>query len=162
MADISITTNGTVEGTKLSVDGKDVTKKEKVVGIDMYASAPYKSSFDNQTYPGSVTVSYSVANGDGTIQRKAIYSGNDRAASGIGQKVKAEDQVIQYVGNEADVATSELVDKIIAHCKEKDIPCPDREAMLCRTAESLNDKVTDLGLFETEEETKEEEEKKDD
>ena len=124
MADISITTNGTVEGTKLSVDGKDVTKKEKVVGIDMYAMAPYKSSYDNQTYPGSVAVSYSVANDDGTISRKAIHSGNDKSAAGIGQKIKSEDQVIRFMGNEVDAEVSTLVDAIIKHCDENSLGCP--------------------------------------
>jgi hypothetical protein len=146
MASINIVTDGTVKNTKLTVDGKDVTKKEKVVSIDMYAYAPYKSSYSGESIPGSVSVSYSVAQDDGTIMRKAIHSGNDRSDTGIGQKIKSKDMVIRFMGEEADVEVSDLVDKIVAHCEEKKISCPDREILLARSLDSLKDKAEDLGI----------------
>jgi hypothetical protein len=156
MSEITISTNGTVEATKLIVDGKEVTKKEKVVSINLYASAPYKSSYDNETYPGNVMVSYTVAKEDGTVERKAIYNEKDSSAGGIGTKIESSDQVIQFMGNLADQATVSIVDKIISHCTEKEIVCPDREVLLSRSIESLTDKASDLGLLE---DNKSEEEK---
>ena len=159
MADIVITTNGTVEGTKLTVDSKDITKKEKVISLSLYSGAPYKSSYDNETYPGHINVSYSVPNEDGTVERKSIYSEKDTSAAGIGAKIASSDQVVQFLGTEANVEVSTLVDKIIAHCSEKDIKCPDKESLLCRSLDSLNDKVADLGIEVKAPEAKDEGEK---
>ena len=33
MSDITINTDGTIQNTKLAVDGKDITKKEKVISM---------------------------------------------------------------------------------------------------------------------------------
>ena len=52
LAEITITTDATIAGTKLMVDGKDITKKEKVVSISLYTSAPFKSSYSGETIKG--------------------------------------------------------------------------------------------------------------
>lgn len=151
MSTIVITTNGTVEGTKLSVDGKDVTKKEKIVGISLYASAPYKSSYDNETYPGGVRVSYTSANEDGTVSRKSLYSDTDRSAAGIGNKITSTDQVVQFLGYEADVEKAKLVDNIIEHCEVNKLACPAKDILLSRSMDSIKDKIADLNIETTEE-----------
>ena len=146
MAEITIKTNGTIEGTMLSVDGKEISKKEKIISIDFYASAPYKSQYSGETMGGHVAVSYDKTNEDGTIERKTLISGKDRATAGIGQKVKSSDQIIRYIDREADARITELVDKIISHAEENKIAVPDKQVLLNRTEASLIDKCTDLGI----------------
>jgi hypothetical protein len=146
MSDISITTNGTVEGTKLTVDGKEITNNEKVIGISLYAMAPYKSKYSGDSYPGSIRVSYEVSNEDGTINCVSLMSGSDSSSAGIGNKITNADQVIQYVGEEAETKISNLADAIMEHCSKNNIPCPSRDILLSRTETSLKDKVMDLGI----------------
>lgn len=161
MADISITTDGTIKGTKLSVDGKDVTKKEKVVSISMYASAPYKSRYSGETIQGYAQVSYETMADGGKVERKSYGTSDTQFMVGIGQKIKSNDSVIRFVGAETDAEVSDLVDRIVSHCEEAKIPCPTKDALLSRTVESLKDKAEDLGIkmedqeaeTETEEET---------
>lgn len=146
MADISITTNGTVEGTRLMVDGKDVTKEEKIVSISMFANAPYKSQYSNETYPGGIMVSYASASEDGTVSRRSIYSEKDTSASGIGKRIESKDQVVQFIGDQADVEKSQLVGLILDHCESNNIKCPARDTLLARDIESLEDKASDLDI----------------
>lgn len=146
MSDITITTDGTLEGTKLSVDGKEVTKKEKVVSIDMYASASWKGKYSGENYPGGAAVSYTTVDDDGKKQVKTFGQTDTKFSQPIGQKMKTEDSVIRYLGETADANVTTLADKIISHCDENKISCPDRDALLCRTISSLTDKAIDLGI----------------
>lgn len=146
MADIQVTTDGTITGTKLMVDGKEVTKKEKVISISMYASAPYKSKYSGETIQGYASVSYEVANENGTIERKSYGSTDTAFSSGIGEKIKTSDCVVRFVGHEIDQEVNDIIDRIIDHCEETNISCPTREALLTRSLESLKDKATDLGV----------------
>ena len=151
MADINITTDGTIAGTKLMVDGKDVTKKQKVVNINLNAYAPFKSSYSNDIYKGGISVSYSTVDEDGKIENKSYGTTETDYVKGIGPKMKQKDSVLQdsvirYIGCEADTEVCNLVDKIIAHCDEKKLVHPEREKMLSRSLDSLKDKATDLGI----------------
>lgn len=146
MADISIKTNGTIEGTSLIVDGKEISKKDKITRIDLYAMAPYVSEYSGETIAGQVAVSYDKANEDGTIERKALISGQDRSAAGIGQKIKNADQVVRYIDQEADSESLQLIDHIINHSKEKNLKVPTKEDLLNRSVQSLRDKCNDLGI----------------
>lgn len=146
MADIQITTNGTVEGTTLTVDGKEISKKEKIVSIDLYAHAPYKSQYSGDTIPGQVVVGYDKANEDGTIERKSIISSKDRSSQGIGQKVKNADSVIRYIDHESDSEVNSLVNRIIDHAGKENIVVPTKEDLLNRSVQSLKDKCEDLGI----------------
>jgi hypothetical protein len=146
MTGITITTDGTIENTKLSVDGKELTKKSKVVSIEMYASAPFKGKYSGEVYKGGVGVSYSHVDEDGKI-KKEIYGKTDTAyVAGVGQKIKSEDQVIRHIGDTVDTDITELVDAIIEHCEKNKIQCPERDTLLARSAESLQDKAEDLGI----------------
>lgn len=146
MANIVITTDGTITGTVLSVDGKDVTKDEKVVSLEFYSRAPYKSKYSGDTINGMAAVSFEVVSDDGKIERK-MYGTTDTAfSSGIGQTIKSSDSVIRYIGSAVDNEISDLVDKIVNHCKDTNIKCPDKEILLSRSYESLKDKAEDLGI----------------
>lgn len=150
MAQIDISTDGTINGTKLSVDGKEVTKKEKVISIRMYADAPYRSSYSGESIAGYASVAYDVAGDDGKIERKEYGTTDVNWSNGIGQKVKSSDAVVRFIGQENDKEITDLVDKIIVHCDESKIPCPTRDTLLSRSMASLKDKAEDLGIKDQE------------
>jgi len=145
MASIQITTDGTLTGTKLVVDGKEVTKDEKVVGISLYACAPYTSKYSTEPYKGSVSVSYATED-SGKISRHEYGTTEAGYDGGVGPQMKEEDSVIRYIGAAVDKSLQDLVDKIVSHCGEKNLVCPDKEALLSRSLESLTDKAMDLGI----------------
>ena len=144
--DIQIITDGTIEKTKLTVDGKDVTKNNKVVYLSMYASSPFKGSVSGDVYKGNVNLSYEIMNDNGTVERKSVGSSETAYINGIGQKIKTEDSVIQYIGQDSPTEIATLVDKIVTFCDENKVKCVDRTTLLGRTKESLEDKILDLGI----------------
>lgn len=146
MPEITINTNGTTEGTTLTLDGKEISKKEKITRIDFLASAPFKSQFSGESIQGRVVASYDKANDDGTLETRVIVSGRDSTQSGLGQKIKNTDQVIRYLDQEADAQIICLADQIINHCEENKIKHPTREDLLDRSKASLEDKAKDLGI----------------
>lgn len=153
MKEITIKTDGTPEGTTLTEDGVDITATRKCIGINFYASAPYKSQYSGDKIPGQVSCSYECCNSEGTIERKSIYSTSNTPEEGIGASKETEDSVgkpsraIRYIGQKVDEAVSVLVDKIIAHYEEKKAAHPTREVLLTRTYESLKDRAEDLGII---------------
>jgi len=144
MAELTIITDGTLNGTKLMVDGKEITKKEKVVNIQLYASAPYKSQMTGEIYKGGVSVDYSTIDDKGTIQSQRIGSSDSNYTKGIGQKIKQEDQVVRFIGEEIDANISTLIDKILAH-KDANKSWT-KESLSNRTKDSLKDLSIDLGI----------------
>lgn len=147
MAEITITTDGTIENTKLIVDGKDLTKKTKVVSIDLYASAPFKGQYSGEIYNGGVSVSYSHVDDEGKIKRESYGKTETNYTNGVGQKtVKNEDSVISFVGKPISNEVSTLVDEILDHCESNNVKCPSRDILATRSKESLTDKAEDLGI----------------
>jgi hypothetical protein len=146
MAEIIITTDGTLTGTTLKVDGKDITKNNKVVSISMGANAPFKGAISGDIYKGGVYVAYEQMNDNGTVERKSFGTSDTNYIKGIGQKIKQNDQVVQYLGQVALTENVKLVDAIIKHCTDNKLQCPDRDKLLARTKESLMDKITDFGI----------------
>lgn len=146
MASVIIETDGTIAGTILKVDGKDVTKNNKVVSISMFASAPYKGSMSGEVYRGNSSVSYEVIDEKGVVERKSIGSDNTEYTKGIGQKIKQNDQVTQYLGNAVEAELTKIIDGIIKYCTDNKIDCPTREILESRSKVSLMDKATDLGI----------------
>ncbi|MFW5928693.1 MAG: hypothetical protein ACOCSL_05750 [Thermoplasmatota archaeon] len=147
MAVITITTDGTIENTKLMVDGKDLTKENKVVGIDFYAIAPWKSKYSDELYKGVVRVSYSHKDEEDVVKTESYYQSNENNPSGIGQKmITNKDEVLSFVGKPINDSISSIIDEIMDHCKSNQIPCPSRNVLITRTKESLLDKAEDLGL----------------
>ena len=108
--------------------------------------APFTSQYSGDIIPGSVQVSYDKSNEDGTIERKALISGQDRTTTGVGQKVKSADQVIRYIDTEADAEISNLVGRIVDHAEKANVKVPSKENLLNRTVQSLKDKCNDLGI----------------
>ena len=146
MSLVLIETDGTIAGTVLKVDGKDVTKNNKVVSISMFASAPYKGSVTGEVYRGNSSVSYETIDEKGVVERKSIGSDATDYIKGIGQKIKQTDQVTQYLGNAVEAELSKIIDGIVKHCTDNKIACVAREVLETRTKESLMDKVTDLNI----------------
>ena len=145
-SDLSIT------GTKLMMDGKEVTKKEKVVSISVYASSPTK---DDTYDSGWVNLSVTTVDDNGNVEtkdyRKSEYMANKQP---MGKPIKdfldsvGADQIVRFIGKEADKAKEEVVDKIIEYAKDKDITLPTKEVLLNRTLGSLEDKAIDIGITE--------------
>ncbi len=150
MDNFEIQSDLTISNTKIILDGKEVSKKENVVGINFYASSPVK---DSEYDSGWIDLSLTVVDDNGNVETKS-YRKSEYTAKKIpmGKPIKdflqekGCDQVVQYIGNEVSKEKKELVDKMIDHCKEKDIPCPDNDTLYARTIESLQDKATDLGI----------------
>jgi hypothetical protein len=150
MAKITVETDGTIANTKLSVDGKEVTKKENVVGIYLTAGASYRSKYSGDLYKGHVSVEYVTVDDKGVAERKAYGTTDTNYTNGLGQKLKSQDQVedsiVRFVGQDADNEVASIVDKIIAHCEEKGIVCPNKDTLLSRNLQSLQDKAADLEI----------------
>lgn len=146
MSEVIITTDGSIAGTILKVDGKDITKNNKVVSISMYASAPYKGSMSGEIYRGNSSVGYEVMDEKGVVSRISLGSDNTDYIKGIGQKIKQSDQVTQYLGNAVEAELTKIIDSIIKHCTDNKIDCPAREVLESRSKISLIDKATDLGI----------------
>jgi hypothetical protein len=144
--EVIITTDGTLQNTQLKVDGKDITKNNKVVSISAYASAPFKGQVSGDIYKGQVGVSYEIMDDKGTIERLSIGSSETDYVKGIGQKIKQNDQVLQYLGQAIPAELDVIVDKIVKHCEDNKIACPVKDVLVTRTKESLMDKVVDLGI----------------
>ena len=146
MAEIKISTDGTIQGTKLVVDGKDCTADDQVVSISLFANAPFKSKYSGDNIPGSVSCSYECTTDKGTIERRAVCSNDTAYAKGIGQDVENKDSVIRFVGHAADKEVTDLVDKIIVASTTAKVKCPTKEVLLSRSVTSLKDKASDLGI----------------
>jgi hypothetical protein len=146
--DITIFTDGILTNTKLTVDGKDITKNNKVVSMSLYAHAPYKSSVTDEVYSGGVNVDYAILDDKGTIERKSLGSTDANFVRGIGQKFKQNDSVVQYIGQTGDVALLTLVDKIVKHCTDNKLESTryTKEALCLRSKESLEDLAKDLNV----------------
>jgi hypothetical protein len=146
MSQVLIETDGTIAGTILKVDGKDITKNNKVVSISMNANAPYKGSVTGDIYRGGSNVSYSVLDEKGVISQQSIGSDPTEYLKGIGQKIKQSDQVTQYLGSPVEAELAKIIDSIVKHCTDNKLPCPTRDILETRTKASLMDKVADLGI----------------
>jgi len=147
MPDINITTNLSITGTKLSIDSKDITKKEKVVGISLYATSPHKDDKDSLGY---ISVDVTTVDEEGTVEtksyRKSQYLQNKLPLGKILKDCYKDDKALTYIGNDVPIVFAQLIDKIIEHCDANKIKCPDKEVLYQRTLSSLKDKATDLGI----------------
>ena len=74
MADkIIITSDGTVKGTIVKIDGKDMTKDYKVTNIyfNAHGGYTYKSQYSGDTYTNPPSVSYDISYLDGDKKKSA-------------------------------------------------------------------------------------------
>lgn len=154
MSEIIIKTGGTIDTTTLLVDGVDKTAEECIVSINMYARAPIKGSVSGDVYSGFVDVNYSCMD-SGVLTRTSIETCSTPYSRGVGcaeemedniNKLSSSDQVLQFIGRKIDQEKEVMIDKIITYCNTNNIPCPTKDELAVRTKESLQDKVTDLGI----------------
>jgi len=152
MKDFSISSDLTIAGTKLTLDGKEATKKLNIIGISFYASSSVKEDNDNE-YSGWVDLSITTADENGTVETKTYRKSDYMSKKApIGKIIKdfldnvKPESVVRYVGAEADSEVKKLSDTIVDHCKENEIQCPDSEALYNRSLDSLKDKAEDLGI----------------
>jgi len=141
MAAVIIQTDGTIENTKLKVDGNDITKDEKVTSIFFHCSSPYVSKYGEGVIPGNVGISYEVVKDDGTFERKIIGMNDTNYKEGVGKKVSNSDSVVRHIGHNVDIKVSDIVTQIL---KVDDSISYDK--LINRTYESLKDKAEDLGI----------------
>lgn len=149
MDNFNIESDLSITNTKLVIDGKEVTKKSKVVGISFYASSPVK----DEQYSGWVDLSVTIVDDKGNAETKS-YRKSEFMANKIpmGHTIKdfldkkGTDQVVRYIGSGVDEDIKSIADAIAKHCKDSDIKCPDTEVLYNRTLTSLKDKAEDLGL----------------
>jgi len=155
MAKIVIETDLTLEGTKLSVDGKDITTEESVVRIGLNACSPYKSEMMGDTYKGNIYVDYTLVSNSGILENHSYGGFGDHYKGEIGKpemeemmsdslKIKTADQVIRFVGKSIPVEKEKLVNKIVKYCEDNKIVCPSKDVLSIRSEESLKDKIQDL------------------
>ncbi len=150
MENFEIQSDLTIPNTKLMLDGKDVSKKQNIVGISFYASSPVK---DSEYDAGWVDLNVTVVDENGTAETKSYRKSEyDSKKSPMGKPMKdfldnnSADQIVAYLGQQVVKEKQELVDKIIAHCTEKKVDCPSEDTLISRTMDSLTDKAKDLGI----------------
>ena len=150
MENFEIHSDLNITGTKLVIDGKEITKKEKIVGISFYASSPVK---DSEYASGWVDLSVTTVDENGNVltntYRKSEYESNKIP---MGKTIKdfleekGIDEVVQFLGHEIQKEKQDIIDKIVDYCGEKKIGCPAAEILGNRTLDSLEDKAKDLGI----------------
>lgn len=146
MANIVIDTNGTLENTKLIVDGKEITKDEKVSSISLYAYSSFVSKYSGETIKGGCGVSFEIVKDDGTFERKDYGNCDTKYKNGIGQSAENTDSVTQLIGRVPSDSVENYVNLIIDHCEKNNIKHPSKEDMMARSEQSLKDKINDLGI----------------
>ena len=154
MKEFNISSDLSITNTKITMDGKDLTKKGNVVGISMYASSPSK---DDSDYAGYVDLSITTVDDNGTVEEKSYRKSEYMSKKlPMGKVLKdfitTKDDVVRYIGSDVNTDIKKLADSIIEHCKEKELKCPDQDVLYNRTVQSLTDKATDLGLITDSEE----------
>jgi len=146
-----IETDLTNAGTKITCDGVDMCATKKVTDISFSAYAA-NTKYNDEGY------SYvSVTSFDEAGNRKREHYTNEGAQADTYKPIGISDEVtlslsdmISFLGTSVILDNndkkSELVDSIIAHCKANNIICVDKETLMTRSIDSLNDKATDLGI----------------
>lgn len=153
MSNIQIKTDGTIQGTVLVVDGKEVTKDQKVTSIYFNAQAGFKSKYSGEEMKGYASAGYEVLGDNGKLERRSFGQTETPYSEGIGEKVEEnddhvvqQDSVLRFVGSPVDEKIVKLVDSIVKHCEEKQLKCRPREVLLERKIESLKDIALDYGI----------------
>ena len=142
-----IDTDLTTEGTTVSIDGKSISDDRKVASISFFADAPNKKYSDD----GYMSLSVMSFDDEGNIKQERY--GHDKDINenikpiGISDNVTFEQSdVVRFLGDAIDAEKMKLVDSILKLSAEKKLVCPEKDALLNRSIESLRDKAADLGL----------------
>lgn len=159
MADkIIITSDGTVKGTTVKLNGTDMTKDYKVKSISLYAHGgyTYNSSYSSDSYTTPPAVDYQVSYIDGDKSKSVGVSSKSTnyEYGALAQK----DSIIGVGTEDVERLKEKLLDEF-DKLRDKDIKLPDRVTLEKRSVESLSDKYTDT-VNELELKAKAEKEKK--
>jgi len=143
---INIVTDGTLENTKLVVDGKEVTKDEKVSMMQLYAYASYISKYSGETIKGGCGITYEVIKDDGTYERRDYGKTDIKYKQSIGTTVENTDSFTRFIGHTIDNNIEHMVNMIIDHCDKNNLPHPSKDDLISRSISSLKDKLIDLNI----------------
>tara|TARA_Y100000310_G_C20661046_1_gene804819 strand:+ start:1222 stop:1680 length:459 start_codon:yes stop_codon:yes gene_type:complete len=148
LPNINITSDLTTAGTKLTIDGEAVTTDQKVVHISFYASSPRKSDADEGS-EGYINLRCTTVDDNGNVLEKDYGRSkwmSERIGMGIEDFEGSDNSALRYIGEQIDQEKKSIADKIVDHCKEKKLICPEAEVLYGRTKTSLSDKAEDLGI----------------
>lgn len=139
---IEITSDGTIEGTRLKVDGKDITKTEKVANIDFYAHGKVVWPDGYTSVPGIHLNYRTIEEDDGLkgVSHSFSPENSEMKRTSIGPPKDSEGPMVGRTIDPRDA----IADELIALAKDKTIAVPSREVLLQRTEASLRDKLQDL------------------
>ena len=137
---LKIDCDGTVAGTKVMVNGEEVTKSKNVTNVSFYASGGVKWRDDDKLNP-YVDFGYRVLNknddGSETGENYSYSPENGIERGAIGKpKEKMNDSL---VGKE-----SEIIEKILSYKGKTKRFIPDKEELRARSSSSLQDLAADL------------------
>jgi len=142
-----IDTDLTTEGTTVMIDGKNISDERSVASITFYADAPNKKYSDD----GYMSLSVMSFDSDGNVKQERY--GHDKDINenikpiGMSDDVTfTQSDVVRFLGDEIDAEKMKLVDGILKLSAEKKLICPEKDALLNRSIDSLRDKAADLGF----------------
>lgn len=137
---VNITSDGTVAGTVVKVNGEEVTKVKNVTNVNFYASGGVKWNDDDKMSP-YISFGYDVLNknDDGSEAGESYnFRPNGTVERGtIGKKPEKQSDLL--VGRDPEV-----VDAILSYAEKAKRYIPDRETLLGRSQDSLQDLLDDL------------------
>lgn len=149
MADkIIIKSDGTVTGTKVTIDGNDLTSSYKVNSLYFHADGgnTYTSTSSGEKYVSSPTIGYSITYLDGD-KVKSISVGNQRKNIEYGSLAEAKKEskdMLSYVGIEdKDNIVKKTIVENLDKMRAKLPTIPSKEVLEKRTIDSLVDKYED-------------------
>jgi hypothetical protein len=156
---ITITSDGSVDGTTVKYDGADLTKDYKVtsVSFDCRGGREFTSEYSGNKIVLSPNVNYYVSYIDGDKMKSIGISNTDLKMeySPIGNPKDA----LTFVGiKDETVLKTKLVDEL-DKLRVNNTLIPAKDVLEKRTIESLIDKYNDI-IVEVEKKAKEEKEKK--
>lgn len=144
---IKIDSDGTIEGTKLVINGEDITATKQVTDMNFWANGS-RIYQDGTKYGGSVSCGYSTKTrkSDGSSvsesfrfspQTSSMEEGVVGKPPETSKEVKKDSEL--FIGK-----NSEIVDKILAFKGKVKRYVPEAEELNGRTQDSLQDLLTDL------------------
>lgn len=144
MKNASIATNLSIEGTTVTIDGKNLTDSGNVISIYFHASSPAK---DSEYDTGYIYLDVTTQDENGNIETKSYRkkSSYDNKKVPLGKTmndVYGGSKVEDFIGVVSKNKT-EIIDKIVSKAEAKGIKV-DKEVLKLRSIDSLQDKLNDM------------------
>lgn len=129
------------------LDSIELTKKEKVVAIEFYATSPHKEDKESLGY---ISCEITTVDEAGTVEtksyRKSEYLQSKIPLGKVMKDCYKDNKALTYIGDDVPIAVKTLADSISEHCTANKIKCPDKDSLYLRTLSSLKDKAVDLDI----------------